>query len=211
MNKNKSTGKEPTRSIDWAEIYQRLEKIRGAFEQGFQPTMEEKKKILNARAKTLAREAKEKGAVEESIKVLEFQLSDEKYAIETGYIREVLPLKELTPLPCTPPFVLGIINVRGKILSVIDIKRFFELPEKGFTQLNRVIFLHSEGMEFGILADEILGVQDILLGDLQPSLPTLTGIREEYLKGITREHVVLLDADKLLSDKNIVVHEEVTL
>jgi purine-binding chemotaxis protein CheW len=66
-------------------------------------------------------------------------------------------------------------------------------------------------MEFGILADEILGVQDILLGDLQPSLPTLTGIREEYLKGITREHVVLLDADKLLSDKNIMVREEVTL
>ncbi len=45
--------------------------------------------------------------------------------------------------------------------------------------------------------------------DLQPSLPTLTGIREEYLRGITKERVVILDAVKLLSDKNIVVHEEV--
>ena len=211
MNKNNLTGEKHTHSIDWSEIYQRLEKVRGALDQGFQLTMEGKKKILNARAKTLAREAKKKGAAEESIKVLEFQLSDEKYAIETGYIREVLPLKELTPLPCTPPFVLGIINVRGQILSVLDIKKFFELPEKGHTQLNKVIFLHSEGMEFGMLADEILGVQDILLGDLQTSLPTLTGIREEYLKGITKEHVVLLDADKLLSDENIMVHEEVTL
>jgi purine-binding chemotaxis protein CheW len=72
-----------------------------------------------------------------------------------------------------------------------------------------VVIVHDGKMEFGILADAVLGVQDIMLSDLQPALPTLTGIREEFLRGVTRERMVVLDAQKLLSDKNIVVHEEV--
>jgi purine-binding chemotaxis protein CheW len=126
-------------------------------------------------------------------------------------VREIYPLKEFTPIPCTPPFVLGIVNVRGQILSVIDIKKFFDLPEKGLADLNAVIILHSESMEFGILADVIMGVRNIVASELQTSLPTLTGIREEYLKGITKEQTAILDAEKLLSDKSIVVHELVEI
>src|SRR5439155_25417175 len=126
-------------------------------------------------------------------------------------VREVYPLKELTPLPCTPPFVLGIINVRGKILSVIDIKKFFDLPEKGLTDLNKVIIVHADEMELGILADALLGVRAIPLEELQPSLPTLTGIRAEYLKGVTKDRLVILDTEKILSDKGIIVHEEVEI
>ncbi len=220
MSKQEATSAEKRKTaIDWNEIHNRLEKVKNTFEKGFELSIEEQQKILKARAKTLAKESVKRGVVEESIKVLEFQLAHEKYAVESVYIREVLPLKELTPLSCTPPFVLGIINVRGQILSVLDIKKFFDLPEKGLTQLNKVIILRSEkpalskaeGMEFGILADEIVGVQSILTGDLQPSLPTLTGIREEYLKGVTKEGLVLLDSDKLLSDKNIIVNEEVNI
>jgi purine-binding chemotaxis protein CheW len=100
------------------------------------------------------------------------------------------------------------INVRGQILSVIDIKRFFDLPEKGLTDLNKVIILHNDVMEFGILADVIVGVRQIPLRDIQTSLPTLVGIREEYLKGVTRERLVILDAEKLLRDKRLIIQEE---
>lgn len=194
-----------------------MENAQAASERGWTPTPEESKKILKERAKALTGEPEEKETAGESIEVVEFLLSYEKYGIESSYVREVYPLKELTPLPCTPPFVLGIINVRGQILSVIDIKKFFELPEKGLTDLNKVIILHShrpalsrvEGMEFGILADVMLGVRNVFLSELQPSLPTLTGIREEYLKGITGDRVVILNAGKLLSDKKITVHETV--
>jgi purine-binding chemotaxis protein CheW len=72
---------------------------------------------------------KEEKAYDEYIEVVEFLLAHEKYGIESKCVREVYPLKELTPVPCTPSFVRSIINVRGKILSVIDIKKFFELPE----------------------------------------------------------------------------------
>jgi purine-binding chemotaxis protein CheW len=196
-------------SIDWNEIHRRMEKAQLAIERGWFPTPEEKKKILKTRAKMLAQEPEEKETVEKYIEVVEFLLAYEKYAIESSYVREIYPLKELTALPCTPPFVLGIINVHGQIISVIDIKKFFEMPDKGLSDLNKVIILHNDLMEFGILADVILGVRQIPLTDIQPSLLTLTGIREEYLKGVTREQVVILDAGKLLSDKKITVHEEV--
>ncbi len=204
------------KTIDWTDVRHRIESAQTLNEKGWTPTPEEKKKILKKRAQDIAQEPK-KEEVEEYIEVVEFLLAYERYGIESSYVREVYPLKEFTPLPCTPPFVLGIINVRGRILSVIDIKKFFDLPEKGLGDLNKVIILHSEGpvlsevegMEFGILADVVLGVHNVLLSELQPSLPTLTGIREEYLKGVTGERVVILDAEKLLSDKKIAVHEEV--
>lgn len=180
-----------------------------ADERGYTPKPPEKEKILKARATALAQQQEEKDANDEYLEVVEFLLSHEKYGIESSYVREVYLLKELTPLPCTPQFVSGIINVRGQILSVIDIRKFFELPEKGLTDLNRVIIIHNNKIEFGILADVVLGARSIPFRGIQPSLPTLTGIRAEYLRGITSERLVILDAEKILSDRKLIVHEEI--
>jgi purine-binding chemotaxis protein CheW len=169
---------------------------------------EERRKILKTRARALAQKRDGEATDQLYIEVLEFLVSTERYAVESSYVREVYPLKELTPLPCTPSFVLGIVNIRGQILSVIDIKKFFDLPEKGLTNLSKMILLRADKMEFGILADVILGVSRLSINDIQPALPTLTGIREEYLIGISGERVILLDAKKLLSDKSVIVHEE---
>jgi len=173
------------------------------------PTSIEKKKILKARAKKLSREPEKDKSAETYLEVVVFILAYETYAIETSFVREIFPLKEFTPLPCTPPFVSGIINVRGQILSVIDIKKLFELPEKGLGELNKVIILHKDDMEFGILADRILGTRSIPLEDIQPSLPTLKDVRVKYLKGVTGDRVVILDVTKIMSDKKIIVHEEI--
>ena len=192
---------------DWDRLRQRLEAARMAVSS--EPTPDEKKAILRKRAKILARQPlqeKTGGALD----VLEFLLTYETYAIEMRWVAETYPLKDLTPLPCTPPFVAGIINVRGRILSVIDIRKFFDLPEKGLTDLNKVIIVRDDTMEFGILADELLGTRTIPLSEVQPPLPTLTGIREEYLKGVTRKRTAILDGARLLSDKNLIVNEEVT-
>ncbi len=173
------------------------------------PSAEEKKQLLKARARELARDGEKENAVGESIEVVEFLLAYEKYGIESSYVREIHPLRELTPVPCTPPFVLGIINVRGQIISVIDMKKFFDLPERGLTDLNKVIIVHDEKMEFGILADSILGVRKISREEIQPPLPTLTGVGAEYLTGVTKEPLVVLDVATMLSSSNLVVHEEI--
>jgi purine-binding chemotaxis protein CheW len=165
--------------------------------------------ILRARARALAQPPPHTPATEAFLDVLEFRLAQERYAIETCYAREVYPLKDLTPLPGTPPFVLGIVNVRGRILPVLDLRRFFDLPGQGLSDLHRIILLEGNGLALGLLADAAVGVRSIPVDSLQPSLPTLTGIRSEYLKGVTAEPLVVLDAVRLLASPNIVVDEEV--
>ena len=206
--KTRSRGKEQA-VIDWREVHRRLDAARAAGERAGTLDPEETKRVLKARAEVLARKPAQAEAAGEYIEIVEFVLAYENYAVETRYVREVCPLENLTPLPCTPAFVLGVVNLRGEILSVIDLKKFFELPEKGLTDLNKVIVLEAESMLFGILADAVLGVRRVSVAEIQPSLPTLTGVREAYLRGVTAERTVILDADKLLADEKIIVQEQV--
>ncbi len=194
-------------SVDWPAVHRRLEETGAAIERQISLSQQDKKSLLKVRATSLAALPRTESA-EEYLEIIEFQLASETYGIELRHAGEVRLLKELTPVPCTPAFVLGIINVHGRVLSVVDLKRFFDLPNNALTDLNRVIVVRKDRMEVGILADTIRGVRRIPLRDLQPSLPTLTGVRAEYLKGITGERLIVLDADKLLSDPKIVVQEE---
>lgn len=167
------------------------------------------KAILQARARQLAEEPRHGPAESEGLSVVEFLLAGQKYAIESAWVREVFPVRELTPLPCTPPFVLGIMNVRGQILAVVDLRRFFALPISGLTELNKVIILRSDSMELGLLADAILGVRILPLAEIQPPLLTLAGVGKEYLKGISTAGLIVLDAARIVADEKLIVHEEV--
>lgn len=195
--------------IDWSEVNARLEQARAGIEQALTPSPEEKKKILKARARELAREPEAARTNEEFIEVVELLLAHEAYGIESKYVRAVYPLKGLTPLPGTPPFVRGLINVRGQILSVIDLRVFFGLPGMEISASSKIVILCNDEMEFGILVDAINGVREISLEAMRTSLTTLTGIGAEYLRGVTNERLAVLDAEKILSDRKIVVHEEV--
>lgn len=167
------------------------------------------KQILKDRARLLSRLPQDIAATDASIELLEFRLAQERYAIETNHVIEVYPLKNLTSIPGTPSFVLGVVNVRGRIIPVIDIKKFFDLPDKGLTDLHRIILVSGNGLELGLLADSIVGVQTIPMHSLQVSLPTLTDIRSDYLKGVTAERLVVLDLIRILTDPRIIVHDEV--
>ncbi len=164
---------------------------------------------LHNRAQSLAQPLVPVSAANTSLDLLEFRLAKECYALETRHVCEVHTLKDLTPLPCTPPFVVGIVNLRGRITPVIDIKKFFDLPDAGITDLHSVILVRGNEIEFGLLADAIVGVRSVALESLQHSLPTLTGIRANYLKGVTAEGLVVLDLERILADPKIIVQEDV--
>ena len=100
-------------------------------------------------------------------------------------------------------------NVRGQIVSVIDLKKFFNLPEKGLGELNKVIIMCNERMEFGILADGVEGTVSVAREEILAVPPSVLGIGEKYLKGVTKEHIVLLDAESILNDETIIVNDEV--
>lgn len=202
-----TAGKVSLTGIDWIAIHRRLENASLVLERRIRPTGEERARILTARAKALAREHVREQR--QSLEVVEFLLAHERYALDASFVREVCPLREITQLPATPAFVLGIINVRGQIFSVIDLKKFFDLPQTGLTDFNKVIILRDGPMEFGLLADAVAGVHRIPLADIQPPLPTLTGIRAEYLRGVTEQRLVILDVARILADPRIIVREEV--
>jgi len=77
------------------------------------------------------------------------------------------------------------------------------------TDLHRIILVRGNDLEVGLLADVIVGVRSVEAESLQPSLPTLTGIRADFLKGVSAERLVVLDLDRILLDPKIIVHEEV--
>lgn len=164
---------------------------------------------LRERARALARVTAPPAADADSLELVEFRLAAERYAVETRHVHEVHVLRDLTPLPGTPAFVRGIVNLRGRIVPVFDLKRFFDLPEQGLTDLHRIIVVRNRELELGLLADIVTGVRTMPRAGLQPSLPTLSNIASDYLLGVSAERVVVLDLERILADPKIVVDDAV--
>jgi len=102
-----------------------------------------------------------------------------------------------------------VMNLRGQILAIVDLRTFFELPAAGLTEINRVIVLSGGDNEFGLLADSIKGTRSVAAAELQEGLPTLVGIRGMFLKGITGQMLAVLDGGRLLADGRLKVSEQV--
>jgi purine-binding chemotaxis protein CheW len=198
-----------TRTFDWEAIHRRLALTAEAISGGLSHDPEQVRRILETRAREAARPSVTPDDAER-LEVLAFSLASESYCVETCHVREVCPLKDLTSVPCTPDFVAGVMNLRGRIVAVVDLRRFFELPARGLTELNRVIVLTGGSNELGLLADSIDGVRFVPVSDLQEGLPTLTGIRDRFLKGITGQMLAVLDGARLLADAGLKVNEQVT-
>jgi purine-binding chemotaxis protein CheW len=195
-------------SIDWNAIHARLEQVNSAINREWSPSEEDVKRILKSRAEKIARMKEYKKETASHLYIVEFLLGEEKYGIEVPYLQEVFPLKQLTPLPGTPDFILGIINVRGRIIPIMDIKKFFDIPDKGITDLNRVLIIRKDDIETGILADKIIEVKAVISEELQPPMITLTGIRSDYLIGITSERLIVLDIARIMDDPAIIINKE---
>ncbi len=169
------------------------------------------REILHTRAQDLARERRASARTAgQELFIVEFRLASETYGLEYSFIREVHPLHDLVPVPCTPPFVLGVINIRGQILSVIDLKKFFGLPAQAPGEQSKVFILHGDTVEFGVVADAILGTRTLAADALEAPPPTVTGLGAEYVRGVTTERLVVLDASRILNDPRIIVDDQAT-
>lgn len=162
--------------------------------------------ILKKRAVELARPV-ETVEVETLLPVIEFQLASEVYAFELCYVKKVVPVSQLVDLPGTPNFVAGICHLSGQILSVIDLRMFFDLPVNKGDRCQTLVLLQAQHMQLAILAEEILGVRELKNSSLQERLPTLTGVRERYLKGVTPDQTIVLDAECLIGDETLIVNQ----
>lgn len=163
----------------------------------------EKLALLKARAMAMAKvpETTESSALQ--LEVTEFRFGEETYAFASTSVREVYSPKSIALIPCTPPFILGIINVRGRILPVIDIKPLFGQPSPPRQPSNKIVIIHANGLEVGLLADTIVGVRAISTTAIHPPFPTLAESHNRYIQGITNDGTMILDAALLLTGSRL--------
>ncbi|WP_313026116.1 chemotaxis protein CheW [Pseudomonas lopnurensis] len=186
----------------WEQVNARLAEFGRRLAADFAPGAEERDERLRQRTRQWAA-TPEATQSDDWIEVLTFSLSGETYAVESEHVALVMPLSQYTPLPGTPRHVLGIVNVRGRIVSVLDLRVLLELPMSGLSDKNFLAILHGFGMEFGVLVDRVLGIRQIHRSSLQAEVANLSGIRAAYLLGVTPDQWTVLDGARLLSDPSM--------
>ena len=169
---------------------------------------EKKTRIFRERAKKLAAENAPRDSGGESLELLEFLLGKERYAVETAFVGEVFPPGEITPVPCTPPFVAGVVNLRGRIVPVVDLKILFGIRSAGEKRGARIVLLQSGGAEMGLLTDGVPGIGIIGRETVRPPLSVPSGLPGAYMTGIAGNDLAVLDGGKILRDSALTVDEE---
>ncbi|MDF1557148.1 MAG: chemotaxis protein CheW [ANME-2 cluster archaeon] len=143
------------------------------------------------------------GRVEsQEVQVVIFSLGGEEYCVDISCVREIIRMVEITRIPKLPDFVEGVINLRGQITTVIDMRKRFDM-ELMENDTNRIIIIDLQGEPFGAVVDSVYEVKTISL-DLIDSVPSIKHAQtQEYLKGICKiddRILILLDFEKILSD-----------
>lgn len=131
-----------------------------------------------------------------------FRLAGGVYALDIRRIKEVIRPQKVTPVPKSPAFIEGVINLRGMVIPVIDLRRRFNLPRPGDDRRARVIICVVERKTIGLLVDEATEVCSFSRQDVRPASPFLGGAEAEFILGVCRQGenlIMLLDLDRLLS------------
>jgi len=173
--------------------------------------------ILEQRARVLARPPTEEAAEGEILHLVTFPLGKERCGVEVTLVQEVQRLEPQTwsLVPCTPGFIVGAVNIRGRIYSVMDAGRFLGLPSRPPSETAHVLLVQDGsqgeegGMELGILADDVPQVAIVPLAEVHQSSATISPQALEYVRGVTDDMLIILDLERLLSDPRIIVREEI--
>ena len=170
--------------------------------------------ILENRARKLAQLPESDKDDHDIFHALTFNIGDERYAVDIQRVREVHPLNRLARVPCTPDFVIGAVNIRGHIYSVIDIVRFMglssgSLPESVYILLvQETISSEKDPLETCIISHNVPQVCRIGLNDIQPPSTTISGDAQIYVRGVLDDMTIILDLERILNDPKLIVDEE---
>ncbi|HAS63357.1 MAG TPA: chemotaxis protein CheW [Vibrio sp.] len=140
---------------------------------------------------------------DEVLQWVTFQLEEETYGINVMQVREVLRYTEIAPVPGAPDYVLGIINLRGNVVTVIDTRSRFGLMEGEITDNTRIIVIESEHQVIGILVDSVAEVVYLRSSEIDTTPSVGTDESAKFIQGVSNREgklLILVDLNKLLSD-----------
>jgi purine-binding chemotaxis protein CheW len=134
--------------------------------------------------------------------MISFLVGEEEYGLEILRVKEVIRIREITRLPRAPSFVKGIINLRGDIIPIIDLRDRFGLERREYSQATRVIVVDVEGRLVGMVVDAASQVVRIPADQIEPPPPIVGGLSADYVQGVGKLEdrlVILLAIDRILS------------
>ena len=130
-----------------------------------------------------------------------FLLDEVEYGIDILSVHEILRFPDITRLPNTPNFICGVINLRGNVIPVVDVRLRFNLPHAEITELTRVIVIETIDKLVGLLVDNVYQVVRLPINNIDPPSELIEGVSEEFLKGIGRfstRLIVILNLSNIL-------------
>jgi purine-binding chemotaxis protein CheW len=138
----------------------------------------------------------------EVMKVIVFQISEKEYAIPVHMVRAIEKGLHITRVPRTAPFVKGVINLRGVVTPIIDLRARFEIEETEYTESTRIIIVSLEDMEVGLIVDAANDVIDIPSTSIEPQPEVVGTVEAEYISGVAKIEkrlMILVNLEKILN------------
>lgn len=139
---------------------------------------------------------------QKSIKVIVFQLADKEYAIPVSHVQGIEKLMHITRVPKTEKYVKGVINLRGVVTPIVDLRERFELPISENEETTRIIIISLEDMEVGFVVDSANDVLDIAANSIEPQPEVVGSLGEEFISGVAKldkRLLILLHLEKVLN------------
>lgn len=137
----------------------------------------------------------------EILQLVTFNLGNEEYAVDILKVQEINRMKEITRVPNSPNYVEGVINLRGKVIPVVNLRNRFGLMDKENDEHSRIMIMDIQGITMGLVVDAVSEVLRIPLETVEPTPPMASNISTEFIKGIAKldeRLIILLDMDRLL-------------
>ena len=162
--------------------------------------METNKETENKKSGAAGAEASSK--IDEIVQLVTFKLGNEEFALDILKVQEINRMVEITKVPKAPDFVEGVINLRGRVIPIVDIRKKFHLNIKEATKETRIIVVNIMNKTIGLIVDSVSEVLRINSSTIQPPPPLIAGLDSDYIKGVGKldeRLIILLDIDKIFT------------
>jgi len=174
------------------------------------PDRERTRRILEERAAVLARPLRAEEPAG-TVELVVLALGPERYGVEAQRVREVLPLADLAPVPGAPSVWRGIVNVRGTLYPVLDLRRYLSLPDREHADRpEKVVLVLGASLTIAIAVDDVPEIRRLPAAAIGPALAGPSESARESVQGVTDDLLTVLDVEALLADPMLVVREEST-
>lgn len=140
------------------------------------------------------------------LQLVTFRIGEEEFGVDILAVQEIIRLMQITMVPRAPAFIEGVINLRGKVIPVINMRTRFNMPALEHDSNTRIVVMEFDQKIVGFLVDAVSEVLRIPAGTVEAAPPIVAGIGSEYIKGVGKLEdrlLILLDLDNLLSDMNL--------